>query len=155
MIRILPAESAAQIATARELFLEYAAGLGFDLSFQNFDQELASLPGDYAPPHGCLLLAECDGEMAGCVALHESDGTICEMKRLYVRPQFRGQKLGRLLAEAVIEQARRLGYRRMRLDTVAPVMLEAVGLYRTLGFHEIPPYRVNPMPGTLFMELQL
>ncbi len=155
MVPILHAESPTHIATARELFLEYAGGLGFDLSFQDFDQELASLPGEYAPPRGCLLLAECDGQIAGCVALHESDGDICEMKRLYVRSRFRGRRVGRGLAEAVIAEARRLGYRLMRLDTVAPVMREAVELYRTLGFREIPPYRVNPMPGTLFMELEL
>lgn len=154
MVRIIHAESPAQIATARELFLDYAAGLGFDLSFQNFDQELASLPGDYAPPRGCLLLAEWNGQIAGCVALHPS-GVICEMKRLYVRPQFRGRGLGRSLAEAVIAEARRLGYRSMRLDTVAPVMREAVELYRSLGFREIPSYRVNPMRGTLFMELEI
>src|SRR6201997_2305702 len=149
------AESPAQIAQARELFLEYAKSLGFSLCFQNFDKELADLPGDYAPPEGRLLLAEHESQLAGCVALHKlSDGT-CEMKRLYLRPQFRGKGLGRILAERVIAEARQIGYQRMRLDTVEPVMKDAVGMYRKLGFALIAPYRPNPMPGTLYMELLL
>jgi putative acetyltransferase len=142
----------------RVLFQEYAASLGFSLDFQNFDRELASLPGEYCRPDGCLLLAYVDDaheRAAGCVALHRLEKDICEMKRLYVRREFRGRSIGRLLAERVIEEARALGYSRMRLDTVAAVMQEAVALYRSLGFSEIPAYRVNPMESTLYMELEL
>ncbi|MGA9979065.1 MAG: GNAT family N-acetyltransferase [Candidatus Sulfotelmatobacter sp.] len=152
---IFQAESPAQIAQARELFLEYAQSLGFSLCFQNFDHELAKLPGDYAPPEGRLLLAGCKGELAGCVALHKLDQAICEMKRLYLRPQFRGKGLGRILAERIIAEARQIGYERMRLDTVEPVMKDAVAMYRRLGFKEIAPYRPNPNPGVLYLELQL
>jgi ribosomal protein S18 acetylase RimI-like enzyme len=155
VIRIVQAERPQQVEEARKLFLEYAGSLGFSLCFQNFDQELASLPGDYAPPHGRLLLIECDGAVAGCVALHRLENDVCEMKRLYVRPQFRGRGLGRRLAEAVIAEARGIGYARMWLDTVEPVMKAAVAMYRGLGFREIAAYRENPMPGTLYMELEL
>lgn len=155
MIRIVQAERPDQVEEARKLFLEYAASLGFSLCFQNFDQELSSLPGDYAPPDGRLLLLECDGALAGCVALHRLENGICEMKRLYVRPQFRGRGLGRQLAEAVIAEARTIGYARMRLDTVEPVMRAAVAMYRALGFCEIAPYNAHPIPGTLHMELEL
>jgi ribosomal protein S18 acetylase RimI-like enzyme len=152
---ILHAESPAQIAQAREPFLEYARSLGFSLCFQNFDKELAGLPGDYAPPEGRLLLAEYEGQVAGCVALRKIAGGICEMKRLYLRPQFRGKGLGRTLADRVIAEARQIGYQLMRLDTVEPVMKEAVAMYRKLGFREIAPYRPNPIAGALYMELQL
>jgi len=139
---------------ARRLFEEYAASLDFDLSFQDFDREVASLPGDYAPPRGAILLAEDDSGVAGCVALRPlADGT-CEMKRLYVRPAQRGSGLGKLLAEAVLAEARVRGYRSMRLDTV-PGMEAAMALYRSLGFREIGPYRANPIPGALFMEREL
>jgi len=149
------AESSSQIAQARELFVEYAQSLGFSLCFQNFDQELANLPGDYAPPDGRLLLAECDSKLAGCVALHKLEDGICEMKRLYLRSQFRGQGLGRALADRIITEARQMGYERMRLDTVEPVMKDAVRMYRRIGFREIAPYRSNPIAGALYMELQL
>jgi len=149
------AESVAQIAQARDLFLEYAKSLNFDLCFQSFDEELAGLPGGYAPPDGRLLLADYQGQLAGCVALHKLEVDICEMKRLYLRPQFRGKGIGRMLTEAVIAEARKIGYRRMRLDTVEPVMKDAVALYRRFGFREISPYRVNPIAGALYMELQL
>jgi GNAT superfamily N-acetyltransferase len=149
------AESPAQIAQARELFLEYAKSLGFSLCFQNFDRELAELPGDYAPPQGRLLLAEYEGQYAGCVALHKLETGICEMKRLYLRPQFRGKGLGRLLANRIIAEARHIGYRRMRLDTVEPVMKDAVAMYRKLGFVEIASYCANPIVGALYMELRL
>jgi putative acetyltransferase len=154
-LTLVQAESTAQIAQARELFLEYAQSLGFSLCFQNFDKELAELPGDYAPPEGRLLLAECEGQLAACVALHKLGPGTCEMKRLYLRPQFRGQGLGRALAERIIAEARQIGYQRMRLDTVEPVMKDAVVLYRKLGFTEIAPYCPNPIAGALYMELKL
>ena len=149
------AESPAQIAQARELFLEYAQSLGFSLCFQNFDKELAGLPGDYAPPEGRLLLADYEGQLAGCVALHNLEPQVCEMKRLYLRPQFRGKGLGRVLAGRIIAEARQIGYQRMRLDTVEPVMKDAVAMYRRIGFQEIAPYRANPIAGAMYMELQL
>jgi putative acetyltransferase len=154
-LEAVQAESPNQIAATRELFLEYAQSLGFSLCFQNFDQELANLPGDYAPPEGCLVLAMQDGQPAGCVALHKLDDEYCEMKRLYVRPQFRGHGLGLALAERVIADAREIGYKYLRLDTVEPVMRAAVAMYRELGFREIAPYRPNPIEGALYMELQL
>jgi ribosomal protein S18 acetylase RimI-like enzyme len=149
------AESTEHIATIRELFLEYAQSLGFSLCFQGFDQELAGLPGDYGPPAGRLILVTQAGEAAGCVALHRFDAEHCEMKRLYVRPQFRGRGLGLHLAERIIADARQIGYKYLRLDTVEPVMRTAVEMYRRLGFVEIVPYRSNPIEGALYMELQL
>ena len=149
------AEFPAQIAQARELFLEYAQSLGFSLCFQNFDQELAGLPGDYAPPFGRLLVADYENNLAGGVALHKLEGVICEMKRLYLRPQFRGKGLGHLLADRIIAEARQIGYERMRLDTVEPVMGDAVAMYRKIGFREIEPYRANPIAGAMYMELKL
>jgi len=116
---------------------------------------LANLPGDYAPPEGRLLLAEVVGHTAGCVALHKLEDGICEMKRLYLRPQFRGKGLGRALADRIIAEARQIGYERMRLDTVEPVMKDAVGMYRKIGFREIAPYCSNPIAGALYMELLL
>lgn len=154
-LTLAQAQAPTQIAQVRELFLEYAKSLNFSLCFQSFDQELASLPGDYAPPDGCLLLAEYHGSLAGCVALHRLDAETCEMKRLYLRSAFRGKGLGRALAETVIARARELGYKRMRLDTVEPVMQDAVRLYRGLGFTETAPYRPNPIAGALYMELPL
>jgi putative acetyltransferase len=155
VLTLTQAESPQQIAQARELFLEYAQSLGFSLCFQNFDKELAGLPGDYAPPEGRLLLGEYVGELAACVALHKLESEICEMKRLYLRPNFRGKGLGRTLAERIIVEARQIGYRRMRLDTVAPLMNDAVAMYRKLGFREIEPYRANPIAGAMYMELEL
>jgi putative acetyltransferase len=149
------AETPAQIAQAHELFLEYAQSLGFSLCFQNFDKELAGLPGDYAPPDGRLLLAQFEGQLAGCIALHKLEDSICEMKRLYLRPQFRGKGLGRGLADHIIAEARHIGYQRMRLDTVEPVMKEAVAMYRRIGFREIAPYCANPIAGALYMDLSL
>jgi ribosomal protein S18 acetylase RimI-like enzyme len=139
----------------RVLFREYAASLGFDLCFQDFEQELADLPGRYAPPSGCLLLATLGDEPAGCVALKPLADGVCEMKRLYVRGQHRGTGLGRTLAEQIIGRARRLGYRAIRQDTVPSVMGSAVALYRSLGFRDIPGYCFNPILGALFMELRL
>ena len=149
------AQSPAEIATVRELFLEYAQSLGFSLCFQSFDQELARLPGDYSPPSGCLILANLRGKAAGCVALHAIDGESCEMKRLYVRPQFRGHGLGKALAARIIAEARGIGYHRLRLDTVEPKMKAAVAMYRQMDFREIAPYRPNPIEGALYMELEL
>ena len=149
------AVSPTQIAQARELFVEYAQSLGFSLCFQNFDKELAGLPGDYAPPAGRLLLAEYEGQLAGCVALHKLEDAVSEMKRLYLRPEFRGKGFGRVLANRIITEARQIGYQRIRLDTVEPVMKDAVAMYRKLGFREIPPYCANPIAGALYMELLL
>jgi len=149
------AETTTQIAQVRDLFLEYAQSLGFSLCFQNFDKELATLPGDYVPPDGRLLLAEYGGQLAACVALHKLEPGICEMKRLYLRPEFRGKGLGRALADRIIDDARAIGYERVRLDTVEPVMKDAVAMYRKLGFREIAPYCQNPIAGALHMELLL
>ena len=129
--------------------------LDFSLCFQGFDKEFAELPGDYAPPEGRLLLAQCDDVAAGCVALHKLEPQICEMKRLYLRPAHRGKGLGRTLCERVLSEARQIGYRHLRLDTVEPSMKDAVALYRRMGFREIAPYRSNPMPGAKYMELNL
>jgi ribosomal protein S18 acetylase RimI-like enzyme len=155
MPTLFQAETPAQITQARELFLEYAQSLGFSLCFQNFDKELAGLPGDYAPPDGRLLLAEHEGQLSGCAALHRLDATSGEMKRLYVRPGFRGLRLGRTLAERILTEAASIGFRRIRLDTVQGKMDDAIALYRRLGFREIEPYRQNPIAGALYMELEL
>jgi putative acetyltransferase len=171
MPRIVSVDSAEALRQVSELFREYAASLGVDLSFQDFDRELASLPGDYAPPTGRLFLAFVDdfeetseaeqtrvipsaSLASGCIALRKFSGHVCEMKRLYVRPQFRGHGVGRALAETIIGAAREIGYRRMRLDTL-PQMKQAQTLYCALGFREIPPYRHNPVPGTRYFELAL
>ena len=155
VFRISEAESLLDLTQVRELFAEYAKSIKFSLCFQDFDGELAGLPGDYGPPNGRLLLARYGAEPAGCIALHGLEPGTCEMKRLYVRPQFRGRALGRELAEAAIADARRIGHKKMRLDTVEPKMKNAVALYRALGFHEIAPYRLNPIEGAMYMELEL
>ena len=147
MLHIHPA---IDVAAVRELFLEYARSLEVDLSFQNFEREIATLPGDYDP----ILTAHWNSELAGCVALHAVERGVCEMKRLYVRPQFRGHRIGRTLAERIIIEARTRDFQKMRLDTL-PTMHEAIPLYQALGFVEIPPYRFNPIAGSKFMELAL
>jgi ribosomal protein S18 acetylase RimI-like enzyme len=157
-IEILPARAADEIATVKVLFLEYAASLGVSLCFQGFDKELEELPGSYAPPGGRLYLASVDGAVAGCVGLRPlvsaySDGC-CEMKRLYLRPNSRGLGLGRRLAKLIIADARKIGYRRLVLDTLAD-MTEARALYASLGFREIPAYYENPLSGVLYAELDL
>ncbi|MGW8209673.1 MAG: GNAT family N-acetyltransferase [Syntrophobacteria bacterium] len=154
MLRILEIKTKGDLFEVRNLFEEYADSLGIDLDFQGFDEELAELPGEYGSPDGCLLLALWKGQVAGCVALRKFSPGICEMKRLYTKPQFRGLGIGRALCEEVIGWARRLGYERMRLDTL-PSMEEAKGLYSSLGFREIEPYRFNPVEGASFMELTL
>ncbi|MBE0433929.1 GNAT family N-acetyltransferase [candidate division WOR-3 bacterium] len=154
MIHFVEAASDAQLREIRELFKEYADSLGFDLDFQNYADERASLPGEYKAPRGVLLLAYWDGEVAGCAALRPIDDEICEMKRMYVRPEYRGQGIGRQMAVRIIEFARSAGYKRMRLDTI-DTMTEAITLYKSLGFSEIEPYCYNPLRGAKYMELVL
>ena len=154
-VELVEAISSEQIEQARQLFLEYATSLGFSLCFQNFDEEVKNLPGAYAPPSGRLLLAYSNGQVAGCIALRLLEPMICEMKRLYVRPAYRGTGIGKMLVERVIEEARNIGYERMRLDTVASSMQDAVALYRRRGFQEIAPYRTNPIAGVIYLELAL
>lgn len=139
-----------ELASVRELLREYADSLGLDLSFQHFDEELATLESFYE----VILLAHAGSDAAGCVALRRIDAETCEMKRLYVRPRFRAQAIGRALAERIIDEGRRRGYARMRLDTL-PSMNAAAALYESLGFRDIPPYRHNPVAGARFMELEL
>jgi ribosomal protein S18 acetylase RimI-like enzyme len=152
--QIRPARSPEELPLVRSLFEEYASTLGFDLSFQEFARELQGLPGDYAQPGGVILLARESDLVLGCVALRPMEKGACEMKRLFVRPGFRGRALGRSLAEAVIAEAVGKGYAKMRLDTV-PAMIEAAALYRSLGFRPIEPYRANPIPGAMFFEKDL
>lgn len=154
MYTIREAETATDIAQARELFLEYQSNLGVDLCFQGFAEELASLPGQYARPAGRLLLASNGASVLGVVALRPILSTDCEMKRLYVRSTGRGTGLGRLLTDALIKEARLAGYSRVLLDTL-PTMLEAQGLYRSMGFVEIAAYCHNPIAGTRYLALNL
>ncbi len=155
VISIDPAEGADDMAVVRELFLEYARWLDFDLCFQGFDEELATLPGRYAPPAGGLWLARVEGAAAGVVGLRPLDSGICELKRLWVRPDFRGHGLGRRLSETAIAAARAAGYRALRLDTVGSQMREAWALYESLGFRETAPYYDNPHPEVLYLELRV
>ncbi len=156
MCEIVEASTAEQIEQVRTLFVEYRAELAVEPCFHSFDEEIASLPGSYAPPAGKLLLASVVGQPVGCIGLRpfpmEED---CEMKRLYVRPPFRGDKLGRKLAERIIEEARALGYKSMRLDSHPPTMEAAIKMYRKLGFRQVSPEPVAPVPGLIYMELSL
>lgn len=153
-MRIVQARSRIQFGTARRLIEEYAELLDVDLEFQNFSSELMQLSAQYAAPNGCLLLAYFGARVCGCVALRRLSGTTGEMKRLYVRPQFRGHAIGLKLVREIVRRAALLGYSRVRLDTL-PSMREAIALYRSLGFVEIAPYRANPVPGSRFLELKL
>jgi len=153
-IDIVKAMSKRDINIIRELFQEYADSLGFSLDFQHFNKELNSLPGDYAPPEGCLLLAYAGNQVVGCVGLRKISKGICEMKRMYVRKKYRGKGIGRKLANKINKEARRIGYERMRLDTIS-TMVEAIHLYKSMGFKEIEPYYYNPIEGTKYMKLKL
>jgi ribosomal protein S18 acetylase RimI-like enzyme len=154
MENIFPAQTEEQIKVVRELFVEYAESLNFDLCFQNFEKEVTTLPGEYSSPAGRILLASVDEKTAGCIALRKISGDVCEMKRLYVRPKFRGRGIGRNLATTIIDDARAIGYKQMRLDTLSS-MKEAIALYQSLGFTTIEPYRHNPLEGALSMQLTL
>lgn len=155
MYQIIPATTSAHIAEIRELFVEYAEWLQVNLCFQGFQQEVAELPGKYAPPDGALLLAVYGDQAVGCVALRPlEDDDVCEMKRLYVRPEARGQHVGERLIKAIIAEAQRIGYRSMRLDTLPGKMDKAIAIYRRAGFREIAPYYDNPYP-VLYLELEL
>ena len=151
---IIAAATAADLDTVRTLFRAYQRWLGVSLEFQDFAAELAGLPGQYVPPAGALLLARADARVAGVVALRPLDAGLCEMKRLYVLPQFQGRGIGRALAVAIIDAARRAGHRALRLDTMTR-LTAATALYRALGFVEIPPYTFNPVPDVIFLELTL
>lgn len=155
-MQIVQAQSETQIQQVRELFGEYVAWLGINLCFQNYEKELAELPGEYSPPTGRLLLAVADdNSVAGCAALRDLGNGACEMKRLFVRPAFRGQRLGWQLAELVLSEARAIGYECIRLDTLPGKMDQAIKMYRALGFKDIAPYYHNPVKDAAFMELKL
>jgi ribosomal protein S18 acetylase RimI-like enzyme len=154
MVRYDAASSEESIKQVRKLFLEYAKSLDFKLCFQDFDRELASLPGEYAPPNGRLYIAIEKSEPVGCVGLRSLDDGSCEMKRLYVRPNHRREGIGRAMSRLVISEAKAIGYSKMRLDTVSS-MVPAIALYKSLGFKEIPPYRFNPIQGAVYLELKL
>jgi putative acetyltransferase len=154
-MEITQATSPEEIETTRELFREYSEWLAVDLCFQNFEKELAELPGKYAPPEGRLLLAHHEDQLAGCVALRSLGDGICEMKRLYVRPSYRGTGLGRVLLDWIVDEAKLIGYAKMRLDTMPGKMDRAIEMYRRLGFREIGPYYDNPHSTAMYMELEL
>jgi GNAT superfamily N-acetyltransferase len=154
MVTIREAAFPERAEAVRAIFREYAGSLGIDLCFQNFDEELADLPGKYSAPAGRVLLACEQGREIGCVAMRPIDSTVCEMKRLYVRPQGRGRGLGRRLAESICQIAKEAGYQRIRLDTL-PTMTEAQALYAGMGFSAVPSYVFNPIAGTLYLELDL
>jgi ribosomal protein S18 acetylase RimI-like enzyme len=151
---ITPPENPDDVDTIRLLFREYEKAIGIDLCFQDFESELAALPGRYAPPNGRLYIAYCNDKVTGCVGIRKLSDGICEMKRLYVRPQYRGRKIGRLLAQKTVDVAKSIGYETMRLDTLK-TMKEAVALYESLGFERVDPYYDNPHPDAVYMELRL
>ncbi len=155
MADLIRAHSETDLAEVAELFREYAEWLAIERSSCKIEKTISEFPGQYGPPDGCLLLARQDGRPAGCVALRRFDDDKCEMKRLHVRPPYRGRGIGKSLATEIIDEARRLGYRKMRLDSIADRMAEAVSLYRALGFREIPRYGDHPEGCSLFMELDL
>lgn len=154
MATIVRAETAEQLEWIRRLIEEYVASLPVDVSYEHVPDELSRLPGEYAPPRGELLLALVDGRPAGCVGLRPLEGDTCEMKRVYLRPEWRRRGIGRAMAEAIVQAARRIGYRKMRLDTI-PSLKPAIALYRSMGFRVIAPYRVIPTSSAFFMELKL
>jgi GNAT superfamily N-acetyltransferase len=155
MFEISAATTPAHVEAIRVLFQEYAESLGFSLCFQGFDKEMAGLPGAYAAPRGRLLLATVNGESAGCVALRPTPEGACELKRLFVRPAFRSTGLGRHLMDRILAEARGIGYRQMRLDTVVGQMDKAIAMYRRYGFKEVEPHGGHPVPGTIYMEMDL
>jgi len=154
-VRLTNIQSGPALDEIRALFLEYARGLHFNLCFQNFEEELAALPGPYSLPGGRLFLCEVDERPAACIALKPLEPGICEMKRLYVRPEFRGQHIGSMLARHIVKEAREAGYSKMRLDTIRGAMDNAIALYSSLGFKEISAYYDNPVPNAFYMELVL
>jgi ribosomal protein S18 acetylase RimI-like enzyme len=153
-MEIFIATSSADFAVGKQLFLKYAQSLDFDLCFQNFEQELADIQVQYGAPNGCLLLVKNEQEAVGCAGVRRWQGDIAELKRMYLKPQTRGLGLGKKLLESALENARSLGYRSIRLDTL-PSMAVAIALYREFGFTDIPPYRDNPFKGTIYLEKQL
>lgn len=153
-IKIISATSNEHVTRAKELIQEYVLSLGFDLNFQNFKEEIDSFPAQYSPPRGCLLVAQYENKIVGCVGLRDQGSDICEMKRMYIQPDFRGQGAGKALTRGLIDKARGMGYIRMRLDTLSS-MEAAVRLYISFGFKEISPYRVNPIKGARYFELKL
>ena len=154
-LELIQVESGPALDDLRRLFREYAQSLNFNLCFESFEDELRQLPGAYSPPSGRLLLSRVDGELAGCVAIRRLEPRVCEMKRLYVRPAFRGRKLGLQMVNRLVREAREAGYSAMRLDTIAGAMDNAITLYRSVGFREIAPYSANPIEGAIYMELDL
>lgn len=155
MYEILPADNAELMEEVRRLFLDYEKWLNVDLCFQGFEKEVNSLPGKYAPPEGRLYIVKMDGKYIGCIALRKIDDGICEMKRLYLTEDARGKGIGNKLIELIIQDAKNIGYKKMRLDTIKEKMPKAVSLYESHGFHKIEQYYNNPNPHTLFMELDL
>ena len=160
-VEITAPRNDADLESIKVLFREYAESLGFSLAYQDFEKELADFPGKYSAPEGALLLATAGGQAAGTVALRKLDKGVCEMKRLYVKPAFRGRRtadgrsIGRALAEDIVAIGRERGYQRLRLDTITGKMRQALSLYRSMGFVEIPPYYASPIPDTAYMELVL
>ncbi|MFX0000370.1 MAG: GNAT family N-acetyltransferase [Candidatus Hodarchaeota archaeon] len=154
MLEIKQAFSEESYKLIKEIFIEYANYLAIDLDFQNFDEELKNIQGNYSPPEGCILLAYFEGKIAGCVAVRKLQDDICEMKRLYVRPNYQNKTIGKELSKAIIQKAKEIGYKYMRLDTL-PFMKAALKIYASLGFKEIAPYRYNPIEGAKYFELKL